>query len=514
MEKESLDHVVKLQQRARLYRRTAAFQLQLQSVMERTPPAEPENQGGEVADMEAVHLASADDLQQGPAEDSMAVWRSRHRQCMNILVREECDQQRRIEQLRELTDKLREETERRIEAEKKVTHFIEILDSLGRGTRVEQLELKVASLSVKNHVLEENAGKHEEQIRAIVEEKNELKRRYGELLTDNERLHEENASLKQKCDNQYKQLEKLHLERLEEGLKTMLELQGIEYEEWMQETATGSSREKEAAEGSSVLSKEAAEGGSVLSKEATEGSSVLSSEEAPKTTDQDCRVIRIHLPGPVDPTLHTGVHLQGKTAEQHRMEDEESLQETAVGSSREEDCPQLADYTFCRVSLRAPDVAPVLEAAEESSVLSSEEGTEIADEDLGNIKTLSERVIELTEYRASLSEYLKLRTNAIAPNLTYMVGELVGARLISQAGSLMSLAKHPSSKVQIRGAEKALFRLTKKSTPKFCPGFEGGADPRAGCCTAFQSSMLRARTMRRGSAAREPCQGSRTSPTS
>ena len=32
---------------------------------------------------------------------------------MNILVREECDQQRRIEQLRELTDKLREETERR-----------------------------------------------------------------------------------------------------------------------------------------------------------------------------------------------------------------------------------------------------------------------------------------------------------------------------------------------------------------------------------------------------------------
>merc|ERR1712039_1075202 len=59
--------------------------------------------------------------------------------------------------------------------------------------------------------------------------------------------------------------------------------------------------------------------------------------------------------------------------------------------------------------------------------------------------------------------------NAIAPNLTYMVGELVGARLISQAGSLMSLAKHPSSTVQILGAEKALFRAlkTKKQTPKY-----------------------------------------------
>merc|ERR1712060_923008 len=72
-------------------------------------------------------------------------------------------------------------------------------------------------------------------------------------------------------------------------------------------------------------------------------------------------------------------------------------------------------------------------------------------------------------YRGSLAEYLKLRMNAIAPNLTHMVGELVGARLISQAGSLMSLAKHPSSTVQILGAEKALFRAlkTKKATPKY-----------------------------------------------
>jgi len=108
-------------------------------------------------------------------------------------------------------------------------------------------------------------------------------------------------------------------------------------------------------------------------------------------------------------------------------------------------------------------------AAEVRSAAETSMGAEITDEDLGNIKTLSERVIELTEYRASLSEYLKLRMNAIAPNLTYMVGELVGARLISQAGSLMSLAKHPSSTVQILGAEKALFRAlkTKKSTPKY-----------------------------------------------
>ena len=58
---------------------------------------------------------------------------------------------------------------------------------------------------------------------------------------------------------------------------------------------------------------------------------------------------------------------------------------------------------------------------------------------------------------------------AIAPNLTALVGELVGARLISHAGSLLNLAKHPASTVQILGAEKALFRAlkTKHDTPKY-----------------------------------------------
>jgi nucleolar protein 58 len=59
--------------------------------------------------------------------------------------------------------------------------------------------------------------------------------------------------------------------------------------------------------------------------------------------------------------------------------------------------------------------------------------------------------------------------NAIAPNLTIMVGELVGARLMAHAGSLLNLAKHPASTIQILGAEKALFRAlkTKHDTPKY-----------------------------------------------
>lgn len=43
-------------------------------------------------------------------------------------------------------------------------------------------------------------------------------------------------------------------------------------------------------------------------------------------------------------------------------------------------------------------------------------------------------MIEISEYRTQLYEYLQNRMMAIAPNVTVMVGELVGARLIAHAG--------------------------------------------------------------------------------
>lgn len=96
-------------------------------------------------------------------------------------------------------------------------------------------------------------------------------------------------------------------------------------------------------------------------------------------------------------------------------------------------------------------------------------GTEILKEDEGHLRTLSKQVFEIAEYRANLAEYLKNRMAAVAPNLTMLIGELVAAKLISHAGSLMNLAKLPASTIQILGAEKALFRAlkAKKNTPKY-----------------------------------------------
>ncbi|KAI8261342.1 Nucleolar protein 58 [Colletotrichum sp. SAR11_239] len=106
---------------------------------------------------------------------------------------------------------------------------------------------------------------------------------------------------------------------------------------------------------------------------------------------------------------------------------------------------------------------PVKTAAEISM------GTEITPEDLDNIQLLAQQTITYSEYRAQLSNYLETRMRALAPNLTALVGYLVGARLIAHAGSLINLAKAPSSTIQIFGAEKALFRAlkTKHDTPKY-----------------------------------------------
>ncbi|WMV47860.1 hypothetical protein MTR67_041245 [Solanum verrucosum] len=115
------------------------------------------------------------------------------------------------------------------------------------------------------------------------------------------------------------------------------------------------------------------------------------------------------------------------------------------------------------------DILPeeVEAALKEASMISM--GTEVSDLDLENIKDLCTQVLSFSEYRAQLYDYLKSRMNTIAPNLTALVGELVGARLIAHGGSLMNLAKQPGSTVQILGAEKALFRAlkTKHATPKY-----------------------------------------------
>ena len=85
-------------------------------------------------------------------------------------------------------------------------------------------------------------------------------------------------------------------------------------------------------------------------------------------------------------------------------------------------------------------------------------GQEISNEDMDNVVAFAEKVINLVNFRVELHKYLLEKMSVVAPNLSTLIGEMVGARLIAHAGSLTNLAKYPSSTVQILGAEKALFR--------------------------------------------------------
>jgi nucleolar protein 56 len=91
-------------------------------------------------------------------------------------------------------------------------------------------------------------------------------------------------------------------------------------------------------------------------------------------------------------------------------------------------------------------------------------GADLADADLRQIQALCKDITSLYKLRQSLETYLDSTMEEVAPNTKYLVGSLLGARLIAMAGGLTNLAKRPASTIQVLGAEKALFRSLKTGT--------------------------------------------------
>ena len=84
-----------------------------------------------------------------------------------------------------------------------------------------------------------------------------------------------------------------------------------------------------------------------------------------------------------------------------------------------------------------------------------------ADIDLSIIKKYANEILSLDDFTQELEEHLDTLMEQVAPNLLALVGGLIGAKLIAKAGSLKKLAFMPSSRIQLLGAEKALYRFLK-----------------------------------------------------
>jgi nucleolar protein 56 len=126
-----------------------------------------------------------------------------------------------------------------------------------------------------------------------------------------------------------------------------------------------------------------------------------------------------------------------------------------------------------------------------SKVATSSMGAAMAEEDLSQIQVLSKNILNLYELRRGMEKYIDKTMEEVAPNTRTVAGPLLGARLISIAGSLQNLAMRPASTIQVLGAEKALFRSLKT----------GARPPKHGLI--FQHNLLHdAKRWQRGKIAR------------
>ncbi|MDH5402135.1 MAG: hypothetical protein OEZ01_09610 [Candidatus Heimdallarchaeota archaeon] len=95
-------------------------------------------------------------------------------------------------------------------------------------------------------------------------------------------------------------------------------------------------------------------------------------------------------------------------------------------------------------------------------------GADLSDQDLEPLIEYANLIILLNEKKSKLEAWVDKNMETIAPNVTAVAGANTGARLIASFGSLHKLAMSSSSKIQVIGAEKALYSYIRSggSPPK------------------------------------------------
>ncbi|MGQ9679186.1 MAG: hypothetical protein ACUVV4_00220 [Candidatus Bathyarchaeia archaeon] len=97
----------------------------------------------------------------------------------------------------------------------------------------------------------------------------------------------------------------------------------------------------------------------------------------------------------------------------------------------------------------------ILEASKESI------GAALNEMDIEPIRQLSEALLTLHDYRSRLEDYISSLVIEVSPNLSEVAGAMLAAKLIEKAKGLRNLSVIPSSRIQLLGAEKAMFRSMK-----------------------------------------------------
>ena len=97
-------------------------------------------------------------------------------------------------------------------------------------------------------------------------------------------------------------------------------------------------------------------------------------------------------------------------------------------------------------------------------------GMKLEKQDIKILQEYADQTKDMYKLKKKLISYLEEAVPKEIPNIHALLGSILAARLMAHAGSLEKLAKMPSSKLQLVGAEKALFKYLKgeqKKVPKY-----------------------------------------------
>jgi len=98
-------------------------------------------------------------------------------------------------------------------------------------------------------------------------------------------------------------------------------------------------------------------------------------------------------------------------------------------------------------------------------------GIEIGDDDAEMIQRYAKELYNMYSLRNDTEKYLNKIVPEEIPNLASLLGNVLAARLLANAGSLERMAKMSSSTIQLLGAEKSLFKFLKDKSIKKPPKF-------------------------------------------
>ncbi len=111
---------------------------------------------------------------------------------------------------------------------------------------------------------------------------------------------------------------------------------------------------------------------------------------------------------------------------------------------------QIRQPTFSRKYRRTPSHLMVRKIREKSR---------------GALGNVAGQIEALSAARTDLAKEVSSRANRVLPNTSALIGGLVAARLMAQAGGLLQLSRLPASAIQVLGAKTALFAHIRTHTP-------------------------------------------------